>query len=428
MIKVLFVASEMAPIAKVGGLGDVIGSLPKALSKIGVDIAVILPRYEQIPLRELKQVAKIDAQTILYSKKVGGVKVFFIDNRKYLSRGPIYFDRTAFADSKKEFDRFVFFSKAVFQLLSRGILKTDIIHANDWHSGLVVKLLQADSCQLKARTVFTIHNLANQGKRGKDNLMAEGIKNADMITTVSPTYAKEILTKEYGEGLDGRLRKRFKKGELRGILNGVDYTFWPIQKRNKIAFQKKLGLTVNSQAPIFGLVSRLTDQKGINLITPLIGGLIWRYGAQFIFLGQGKKQLEDALRLAAKRYPKNVFTKIGFDEHLSHAIYSQSDFFLMPSRFEPCGLGQMIAMHYGTIPIVRATGGLQDTVRHRMTGLVFEETKPLALAAVIRVGLGIYKNSESLERMRQHCRRQDFSWDKSAEQYKKLYLHLIRAK
>ena len=461
MLKILFVASELTPLAKVGGLGDVIGSLPKALAELGVDVRVIIPLYEQIKKNNLKLVIgnwKLEngervniyktrlprqhsniLQNVRMLPRNDGVEVFLIYNKKYLSKGPIYFEKTAFAGSKKEIDRFKFFSQAVYQLLARISVEStrvgadnsaksafgqhksaisgwrpDIVHCNDWHTGALVKALREvrnEKSEMRPKTIFTIHNLANQGATKRENLMAEGIKNADVVTTVSPTYAREILTQEYGAGLEGLLVKRRKN--LVGILNGVDYGFWP----KKHARQDNI--------PTFGLVSRLTYQKGIDLVTPLVSEFVRKCNAQFWFLGQGETQYEKALQELAKKYPRNVFAKIGFDEKLAHKIYRESDFFLMPSRFEPSGLGQMISMHYGTIPIVRATGGLKDSVRHLKTGFVFKNASSADLRKVMHLAARYFYDKKKFAVIRKNCLKRDFSWFKSAKEYKKIYARLM---
>ena len=444
-MKVLFVASEMTPLAKVGGLGDVMGSLPKALVQIGVETSVIIPLYEQIDrikwrLKRLGGINVGQENAIIYYTEIpagdtGKVRIFLIENRRYLSRGPIYFDRTAFMNSRKELEKFLFFSRAVFEFVRRrDFFQPDIVHCNDWHSGALVAMLRnspfgrslegrqnSNFKNQNLKTVFTIHNLANQGAFGGRNLMEEGIENADMVTTVSPSYAKEILTKEFGEGLENLLRRRDRKKELAGILNGIDYEFWPLAKREKLVFQKKIGLKQNIKSPIFGFVARLTSQKGVNLIIPLVRKLVEENGAQFVFLGQGEVDYEKNLLKLGRDYRDLICTKIGFDEKLAHDIYAQSDFFLMPSIFEPSGLGQMISMRYGTIPIVRATGGLRDSVRHLKTGFVFEKANPGALFDAIKLALRYFNHPAKMKKMIKNCQNQDFSWNKSAKKYRKLY-------
>ena len=444
-MKVLFVASEMTPLAKVGGLGDVMGSLPKALVQIGVETSVIIPLYEQIDrikwrLKRLGGINVGQENTIIYYTEIpagdtGKVRIFLIENRRYLSRGPIYFDRTAFMNSRKELEKFLFFSRAVFEFVRRrDFFQPDIVHCNDWHSGALVAMLRnspfgrslegrqnSNFKNQNLKTVFRIHNLANQGAFGGRNLMEEGIENADMVTTVSPSYAKEILTKEFGEGLENLLRRRDRKKELAGILNGIDYEFWPLAKREKLVFQKKIGLKQNIKSPIFGFVARLTSQKGVNLIIPLVRKLVEENGAQFVFFGQGEADYEKNLLKLGRDYRDLICTKIGFDEKLAHDIYAQSDFFLMPSIFEPSGLGQMISMRYGTIPIVRATGGLRDSVRHLKTGFVFEKANSGVLFDAIKLALRYFNHPAKMKKMIKNCQNQDFSWNKSAKKYRKLY-------
>lgn len=420
-IKVLFAASEMAPLAKVGGLGDVIGSLPKALKKIGVDAEVVIPRYEHIPKKNLKFFCRLDKNTAVYETRSGGVRVFLVDNKKYLSRGPVYFERTAFAGGKREIGRFLFFSKAVFELIQRGILMYDMVHANDWHTGALVSLLkrklQVTNHKLQTpRTIFTIHNLANQGVWGDRNLMREGIMNADFVMTVSLTYAKEILTKEYGDGLERLLKKRAKEKKLVGILNGIDYGFWPKPPR---------GHSRKNGRPRFGFVARLTYQKGLSILLPLAPYFVKKYDAEFYFLGQGEARFEKILLKLAAQYPKNIFVKIGFDEKLARWIYANSDFFLMPSIFEPSGLGQMIAMRYGTVPIARATGGLKDSIADGETGFLFKSRKSADLERAMERALNVFYNARKFKKMRRRCLKQNFSWDKSAQKYKALYQNMV---
>lgn len=422
MLKVLFVASECAPIVKVGGLGDVIGSLPKALSGLGVDVKIILPFYEVVDRRiwKPKSVLNLDSKTSVWKTRLpkSKVEVLLVYNKKYLSTGPVYFQRTAFAGTVGEIERFKFFSQAVYRLLTRNDPRgsaigwqPDVVHCHDWHSGFLVKLIKPKTQNPKPKIVFTIHNLANQGVWRGENLMAEGIKNADIVTTVSPTYAKEILTKEYGGGLEKLLRRR--KKNLVGILNGIDYDFWP-QKHAR-----------SDNTPTFGLVSRLTYQKGIDLVASLVGEFVKKYKAQFWFLGQGEPQNEKALKELAKKYPKNVFTVIGFDEKRARKIYRESDFFLMPSRFEPSGLGQMISMHYGTVPIVRATGGLKDSVKHLKTGFVFKKESVADLRKVMELAVQCFYDKKKFVAISQRGMKQDFSWNKSANKYRAVYKTLL---
>ncbi len=473
-MKILFVASEFAPIAKVGGLGDVIAALPKALAKLRLNVSIVIPRYGFISKENLRLIArdivvplaKAQEKIELYEMPVpdSRLRVFLIENKNYLSTGPApYLESTAVAEQKAEIERFVFFSKAVFVLISQGALKADIVHVHDWHAGALVDLMANGKWQMargKPKTIFTIHNLGNQGKWSADeidnwffaegeekiftrfkndyNFIAEGILHADRVTTVSPTYAKEILTSKYGEKLEKVLQKQ--KKHLTGILNGIDYDFWNPETdkfifknysakdfiggkaENKRALQIGLGLKEAANLPLFGLVARLTPQKGIDFATAVLEKFIEKHDSQFIFLGKGKREYENALIALAKKFPKNIYAKIGFDEQLAHRIYAASDFFLIPSRFEPSGLGQMISMRYGTLPVVRATGGLKDSVRHMKTGFVFEKESSSALRKNFELAHSHYINHRDLiKRMQDNGFKENFDFIKAAEKYKKLY-------
>jgi len=426
-LNILFVASELAPIAKVGGLGDVMEGLPRALNHIGVSARIVIPYYaqihKQIATRKRFSFSVGDTMVWLREARLGGVTAYFIECEPLFGKGAIYADRSAFTDTDSEIKKFGFFSDAVFALLNeRRFWKPDVVHCNDWHTGpLTQALKEKGSTGKNLRTVFTIHNLQNQGATANRNPMRDGIMAADIVTTVSPTYANEILTAQYGCGLQKMLAVRAKEGKLKGILNGVDYAYWPNVKRNKWEFQKKLGLSQNASIPLFGFTARLTDQKGVDLILPVAEALAKKEQAQFVFLGQGSAEFERLLLALSKQYSTSISVNIGFDEKLAHAIYAHTDFFLMPSLFEPCGLGQMIAMHYATPPIVRATGGLKDSVRNRQTGLVFQKAHPEEFVRVIKAALRLYADKKAFVRMQQLCAQQDFSWRASALEYKKMY-------
>lgn len=429
-IKVLFAASELAPIAKVGGLADVMEGLPRALHRLGISARIVIPFYAHVrmPCRKKFSFFVGKARAHLWEGKLGGITVYLLENKFYFGRGPIYASRTAFADTDKETKKFLFFSEAVYSLLQdHRFWKPDVVHCNDWHTGELARILKESRQQGSPKIVFTIHNLQNQGRTAKGNPMANGIASADMVNTVSPTYAKEILTTEYSCGLEGELSTRAGERKLKGILNGTDYAYWPKIKRNKKAFQNMLGLSQLASVPVFGFIARLTSQKGVRLILPLVENFAKSRTAQFVFLGQGERDLEQALATFAKRYPRFVYVKIGFDEKLARAIYAQSDFFLMPSVFEPCGLGQMIAMRYGTPPIVRATGGLKDSVKHFRTGLVFKKPRAEELIRVARMAMRLY-HTQKFRRMTKMCMQQDFSWRASALAYKKMYQRILSEK
>lgn len=481
-MKILFATSELTPLAKVGGLGDVAGALPPALSLFGQDIRVIIPKYNVIDDKKysFKLVAKnIDVAFGKVKEKINlyettipgtGTPVILIDNPKYLGSGGIYFEKSAFVGSFKEIERFLFFSEAIIEVPRAMGWQPDIIHCQDWHTGILPLLVKIKKPKFK--TIFTIHNLANQGKwraekifsflglSGREhpnlrkltnrdlNLMEQGIMGADIINTVSQTYAKEILTKEYGERLENTLLER--KKDLYGIINGIDinrfnpandpeiktqYTINTLQKKveNKIDLQKTLNLPKNEKIPLFGLVSRLTDQKGIDLIGEIIDELAG-LDLQMVFLGSGDAKLEKLLIEKQKKYPEKISAKIGFNAKLAQKIYAGADIFLMPSRFEPCGLGQMIAMRYGAVPIIRATGGLKDTVEnfnHRTktgTGFIFKDYKGKELFEVIKLALKTFNKKDVWQQLVINGMKKDFSWENSAKKYLKLYKKVLSKK
>ena len=486
-------AAECAPFVKVGGLADVIGSLPKALHKLGVDVRVVVPKYQEISNLKSQISNKFKIPNFKFKTKFGGtetvevyeaklpgseVPIYFLENQKYLSGGGVYFSKDAVASEQKEIERFAFFSKAVGEFVKKGEWKPDVVHCNDWHTGLVPNLVKSEKLKVKSSgalrpaTVFTIHNLANQGfsdlsilknfdsvtqeselikwDAEDDNLdlMLQGITAADIINTVSPTYAKEILTPEFGEGLHEVLKAR--EGRLYGILNGIDDQIWDPRTDSKIEFnyslkdglagkvgnkiylQKELGLAASPERPVIGIITRLAEQKGLDLLLDIFEEVLG-LGAQLVILGVGDPEMEQELKVKSEKsgqagerssikVEKNFAFINRFDEELAHRIYAGSDLFLMPSKFEPCGLVQIIAMRYGALPIVRATGGLKDTVEDGETGFVFEEYSPEALFAVIERAVGRFgvKNVE-FRQMIARAMRADFSWKHSAQEYLQLY-------
>ncbi|MCB9803110.1 glycogen synthase [Candidatus Nomurabacteria bacterium] len=487
-MKVLFVGAELAPLVKVGGLGDVMGSLPKALIRNKVDLKIIIPFYGAIDKKKflIKLFKKnikleIDQQKLnfdLYQTYLPGskIKVFlikhklfdhkeiYVGHRKYL-KGRVY------SRSLGDIERFVFFSKAVVETIKQLNWQLDIVHCHDWHTALIPTLIDEYSLEdqnfKNIKTVFTIHNLANQGVAPLDivdygglhhdltpalmedyydrdgdkiDMMKVGILSADLVNTVSPNYAKEILSKEYGEKLEAYLLRR--KKHLFGIVNGIDLDFFNPQKdqliykkynlknyksgklANKQALQKELKLPL-VDVPVFGLVSRLVRQKGLDILIPTLQKLLHKTEMQIIILGTGQEEYEDDFKALEKKYPSKVKAKITFDIKLAQKIYAASDFFLMPSSFEPCGLGQMIAMRYGSLPIVRATGGLKDTVKHKKTGLVFKNYKASELHKVFLQALKLYRHKSAFDVIIKAAMKEDFSWAKSAADYIKLYKKLI---
>ncbi len=482
-LSVLFVASEVTPFAKVGGLADVVGALPIALQRQGIDARILMPRYGTIDPSTVPMTEKFTFPVSLPSGEetvrvlegrlpAGDVPVYFLDNERFFGGERIYFDASAFVNQFVEFERFLFFSLAAVQVAPHLMPDVDILHCHDWHTGMIPLLLQRSERlnpeRKRAATLFTIHNLANQGRwnaedilrftgltvadhpalgerqDGRDmNLMSLGIRTADFVNTVSPQYAKEILTPEYGDGLDAVLTQR--RDRLSGILNGIDVDrFNPStdpaiparfdadslhrKAENKLALQQQCGLTVDQDTPLFGFVGRLTDQKGMDLVGANIDRLVER-GAQLIILGSGMNEFQDIALAAAQKYPKSVFTKIGFDANFAQLIYAGSDCFLMPSRFEPCGLGQMIAMRYGTIPIVRATGGLVDTVPEYTgqsgRGFSFEEYSAEGLSAAVERALTLYKDQAAWSELAKRDMLSDFSWDESSRKYLNLYTNAV---
>jgi len=452
-MKILFAASECAPLAKVGGLADVVGSLPRALKKEGIDVQLVLPFYEIIKIKS--DLAQKDIPLFfdgkedrfdLYKTHLPRSKVplYLVKHKSYF-RGGVYLTEDASSEGgDMEATRFLFFSLAAVK--TAKLVGADIIHCHDWHVGIMPWLLK----DLSFKTLFTIHNLAYQGLYVKDtvnrllganfskdiNCLEMGILNANLINTVSENYAKEILTPQFGCGLEKSLQKRQK--DLTGVLNGIDYEqFHPssdnfIEKKysklsgkeeNKKALQR-LCFKKEGELPLIGIISRLAEQKGFDLIKKVLPKLV-RERLQIILLGKGMKEYEAFFLREAKKHPEKLFVKIGFDEELAHKIYAGSDMFLMPSRFEPCGLGQMIAMKYGSLPIVRATGGLKDTVLRGKTGFLFENYNEKQMVSAIKDALEVF-GTEKWKRMQKEAMKQDFSWKSSAQKYIKLYKKLLK--
>ncbi|MBT4648883.1 glycogen synthase, partial [bacterium] len=393
----------------------------------------------------------------------------------YLGRGN-YVKNVRRASKKKrikgvgDVERFTFFSKAVVEMVKEFKWRPDVIHCHDWHTALLPTFVDEynleDTHFDNIRTLFTIHNLANQGVTGLDivdygsmdhrltpalmedyydkdghkiDSMKVGILSADYINTVSPNYAKEILTKEYGAGLEKYLLRR--KNHLAGIVNGLDLKLFDpakdklIKKRytlktivqgkqsNKEYLQKTSKLPVEDK-PVFGLVTRLVKQKGLDILLPALESIVKKHDIQVVILGTGYDKYEDGFKELAKKYPEKVRADITFSLKLAQQIYAGSDFFLMPSRFEPCGLGQMIAMRYGTIPIVRQTGGLKDTVNNNKTGVVFKKYTQIEMRKALERSIRIYNNKTKFKKIRAAGMREDFSWNRSAKDYIKLYKKL----
>ncbi|MCH4000075.1 MAG: glycogen synthase GlgA [Lachnospiraceae bacterium] len=480
MKNVLFAASEGVPFIKTGGLADVVGSLPKNLDRNYYDVRVILPKYSCMK-QEMKD--KLEYITNFYmdynwkSQYVGlfkaeqdGITYYFIDNEFYFTSFRPYTD-----DPIWEIERFGYFSKAVLSALPVLGFRPDLIHCHDWQTGLIPVYLkerfQGNEFFRGIKTVMTIHNLKFQGRWNvkdvqqitglsdyyftpdklefnKDaDLLKGGIVYADAVTTVSPTYAEEIKTPFYGEGLDGLLRAR--SGDLRGILNGIDYdvfspdidkyipspynaiNFRKEKVKNKTALQQQFGLEKDEKCMMIGIVSRLTDQKGFDLIAYVMDELC-QDAVQIVVLGTGEERYENMFRYFAWKYGNKVSAQICYSDELSHKIYAASDAFLMPSLFEPCGLSQLMALRYGTLPIVRETGGLKDTVEPYNeyegtgTGFSFANYNAHEMLRTIRYAEQIYYDRRrEWNKMIDRAMAVDFSWKRSAEKYQEMYDWLI---
>jgi len=478
-IKVLIAASEAAPLAKTGGLADVIGSLPRYLIKHGVEAAVVMPKYRGI---DLESVVVGEYPLPVGDKKVWGriertwlpdsdVPLYLIGQNQYYDRKQIYGEDGL--DYTDNLERFTFFCRAVLALVTRGLVAPHIIHANDWQTGLIpayLKTLYADHPGANAvKSLFTIHNLAYQGNFPPESLsvtgigeehfhmgglefyrqlclMKAGIEYSDFINTVSRQYAAEIQTMEFGCGLEGVLRRR--SACLAGILNGVDYSSWspecdPLihtpytidtaekgKEENKRVLQKKLGLPeTEDRVPLLAVVSRLAQQKGLDLLAEIVPELI-KEGAQLAILGEGEPALEEAFRSLQKEYPQSCAVRIAYDNPLAHAIEAGADLFLMPSRFEPCGLNQMYSLRYGTIPIVRNIGGLADTIADvnrnpNGNGFSFDRPDAEELYDACKRAMKYYKNKPAWNHLVRRAMSMDFSWNRAAEDYIALYEHIL---
>jgi starch synthase len=480
-MKILFAASEVFPFAKTGGLADVAGSLPLALKRLGHDVRVILPRYRMPdPLgKELQDTgAKVHVRVgeriitgdLLTGSLSSDVPVYFVRYDPYFDRERLY--GTVKGDYPDNASRFIFFSRAILDTMKSLDFWPEILHLNDWQTGLAalyLKTYKRVRNYSKVSSVFTIHNLAFQGLfwhydlpltglgwdiftprgiefYGRINFMKAGLIAADLITTVSKKYAQEIQTPEYGCGLDGVLRERSQ--DLYGILNGVDYDFWnpetdPLIPVNysrsslegktqcKAALLKEFGLGGRLDRPLIGCVSRLTGQKGFDLIAEIAEDLAG-LDLALVILGDGDETYRKRFAALAEKFGSRFGIRVGYDNALAHRIEAGADFFLMPSRYEPCGLNQMYSLKYGTIPIVRATGGLDDTITNfnqktkKGNGFKFSGYSSRRLFQTLRRGLDVYANSSAWKQLVTNAMACDFSWDRSARAYEKLYKQLIK--
>lgn len=456
-MKILMSASEVVPFAKTGGLADVAGALPLALEQEGQEIIITLPYYKAINASGIK-VQRLK-QGISYTIIGKNIKVYFLENDAYYNRDGLYQDKSG--DHKDNLDRFSYYCRRTLDLLKEINYKPDIIHLHDWQASLIpvyLKTLYAkDAFYKDIRTVLTIHNIGYQGLfpkeeftklgldwglfnieglefYGKINILKGGMEFSDIINTVSLTYSKEIQTKEFGFGLEGVLNKR--KNSLFGILNGLDYSIWNPENdklisktyslktvgdkgKDKEDLQRICGLPVEEDIPLFGIVSRLAEQKGFDILAQGIDD-ICRKGLQLVILGTGDLKYHLVLEEMAKKYPKVISLHLKFDDQLAHKIYAGSDIFLMPSKYEPCGLGQLISLRYGTIPLVFKTGGLADTVTQR-NGFVFSRYSSVELLKTVTKAEGAFKNKKKWLELVNNAMNCKFSWKESAKEYLGLY-------
>ncbi len=476
-MKIVFATPEMVPYAKTGGLADVTGTLPKEIQALGHEVICFLPKYKKIeasrwPIKTVIDRIQIpmgtEAETgrIFGLEEPTGVKVYFVDQPEYFSRDELY--GTPLGDYPDNDRRFIFFERGVLEALKAVRFKPDVIHCHDWQTGLIPAYLKTlykkDSFFAKTKTIFTIHNLAYQGNfppdslpmtgfsweefrlerlefYGKVSFLKGGLVYADTLTTVSPRYVKETQTKEYGSGMEGVLQAR--REDYAGIINGIDPGEWDPEKDpelpshfsagdlkgkalNKAKLQKENQFKAAGRIPLFGIVTRLADQKGFDILAPAIEGLMKR-GIQLVLLGTGDEKYHQLLSELTGKYKGQLGCHLLFDPKMAKRIYAGSDVFLMPSRYEPCGLGQLISFRYGTVPLVRETGGLADTVRDfdsktgEGTGFVFREYTTGAFLKAVDRAVEVFENQKMWLKLVKNGMKQDFSWRRSAKEYVELY-------
>lgn len=484
--KILFVTAECTPFAKTGGLADVCGTLPKALAALGHEVRLVLPFYKSVRTAGFGKTLLKSGVALSASAPDTGIKrsfqlrkdllpgasipVYMIDQPDYFERERFYGDEAG--DFGDNLDRFAFFAHAALAAAESEGFKPDVIHCHDWHTGLIpayLRTLYAENAYWKGcGTLYTIHNLAYQGLfpehlfgrsglpgslwnaegiefYGQVNFMKAALRFADHINTVSPRYAEEIQGIELGCGLDGVLRTR--KAELSGIINGLDYTEWSpeidphlsqkyskdsldLKEKFKLDFIKSLNLDWEPKAPLIGVVSRLDNMKGLNLLEEIMDYLI-HMDLNFILLGTGDPRYMESFKRIGETYPDKASIHLKFSNEMAHKIEAASDIFLMPSRFEPCGLNQLISLRYGTIPVVRATGGLADTVKEydpktgQGNGFTFHEFNSMGLFNGIKRALELYQNREKWRQLQVNAMSLDFSWAASARHYAELYKKII---
>jgi starch synthase len=481
-LKICFAASEAVPLAKTGGLADVAGALPRELCRLGLDVRLFMPLYRQVTRSglDLRPVESARKLLLVLGERSFGAVVWRASLPEselpvYLVDCPELFERpTIYTSDDDEGLRFAAFSRAVIETCQRLTWAPDIFHCHDWHTALIPPLLRTDyawdALFAGAKTMLTVHNIGYQGifpaeqqaelglsnagtaldpdelSGGRIGFLRTGLEQADLITTVSPTYAEEIQTAEYGMGLEAVLRRR--RGDLVGILNGVDYDEWSPERdrfiphrysrsrptpksRNKGYLWDSLALAGDGSAPLIGIVSRLAEQKGFELCFGALPELMATYDLSLVVLGEGEARYVQFFRRLARRFPGRVGLRRGHDEELAHLIEAGADIFLMPSRYEPCGLNQMFSLRYGTIPVVRRTGGLADSVEPfdpltgEGTGFVFDEFTPQALSRAMEQALETYRDGAAWRRLMSNAMSRDFSWKTQAGKYVELYERLI---
>ncbi len=456
-MKIAMCASEVVPFAKTGGLADVVGALPSELEEQGQEVIIVLPGYKCIDEKKFKiQRLKDD---ISYSIIGKAIKVYFIENSAYFNRDSLYGDKLG--DYKDNLDRFSYYCRRTLELLKEINFKADIIHCHDWQASLIPVYLKTpyfnDPFYKNTKTILTIHNIGYQGLFPKEefsklglpwslfnieglefydkiNILKGGMMFSDIINTVSPTYSKEIQTKEFGFGLEGVLNKR--RDSVFGILNGLDYSIWNPAKDKFIAknyslktvedkakckedLQEYCKLPKDKDAPLFSIVSRLAEQKGFDILSEGIDK-ICRMAGQLVILGTGDLKYHLIMEEMVKKYPKVISLHLKFDDSLAHKIYAGSDIFVMPSRYEPCGLGQLISFKYGTLPLVFKTGGLADTVS-KDNGFIFDDYSEDGLIKIFKKAITVFKNKKKWAALVTEAMGLDFSWEESARKYIELY-------